>query len=72
MTCSIYGMMVSLSWILHGEFNQASYEDHYLMLQILIKNISEENLIEEYICKESILINLKLLLGSNKSSPCYF
>ena len=42
------------------------------MLQILVKNISEENFLEEYICKEYILINVKLLLGSNKSSPCYF
>jgi hypothetical protein len=65
-------MMVSLAWILHDEFNWANYEDHYLMLQILVKNISEENLLEEYICRESILINVELFLGSNKSSPCYF
>jgi hypothetical protein len=51
--------MVSLSRILRGEFNQANYEDHYLMLQILVKNISEEKLLEEYICRESLLINVE-------------
>ena len=64
--------LVSLSWILHGAFNQINYEEYYLMLQILVKNISEENLLEEYFCRESILINVELLLGSNKSSTCYF
>ena len=51
--------LVSLSWILHGAFNQAIDEDYYLMLQILVKNISEENLLEEYICRESLLINVE-------------
>jgi hypothetical protein len=64
--------LVSLSWILHGAFNQAYYEDYYLMLQILLKNVFVENLLDEYFCRESILINVELLLGSNKSSPCYF
>ena len=40
------------------------------MLQILFKNISEEYLFEEYIFRESLLINMKLMLGSNKPSPC--
>ena len=40
------------------------------MLQILFKNITEEYLFEEYIFRESLLINVELLLGSNKPSPC--
>jgi hypothetical protein len=52
-------MLVSLSWILYGAFNQRNYEDHYLMLQIVVKNISEENILEEYICRESLLINVE-------------
>ena len=62
--------LVSLSWILHGAFSQANYEDHYLMLQILVKNISEENLLEEYICRKSILINVELLLDLTTYQLC--
>ena len=40
------------------------------MLQILFKNITEEYLFEEYILEESLLFNMELMLGSNKSSPC--
>ena len=58
-TNAIYGMLVSLSWILHGAFYKVLYKEGCLMLQILFKNISEEYLFEEHIFRESHLINME-------------
>jgi hypothetical protein len=56
---------MNLAWRL---FYLAYYEDHHLMLQILVKNIFMKNLFELYFWKESILINAINCLGQTNQA----
>ena len=62
---------VSLSWILYGAFYKVLYKEGYLMLQILLKNISKEYLFEEHIFRESLLINVEVIAWVKQTKPMY-